>query len=195
MDPWLLGLISFVAVQAAGPPLHAWIFRRRVTPGDRRSGVTVMRHSPDLGRLLLAALAGIQVLIGYAIVRGWQVRPGRVGDSLILVALGLLLTVLILGVRHLYDGIAPEVGPEGFLWVAPWTRRRLLRWSEVDAVYFDGSLGVWRLRTPAESMAVGQSMYGLDAFAQAVLAQVPAHVIDARPGTRAELERLAAGTN
>lgn len=195
MDPWLLGLVSFAAVQVLGPPVYAWVFRRRRAPGDQRDGVTVMRPSPDLGRLLLVALVGIQALVGYALVRGWQVRPGRVADTLVLGALGLLLTALLLGIRHVYDGIAPEIGPDGFLWVAPLTRRRLLRWSDVDAVYLDASLGAWRLRTPRESMAVGLSFSGLDAFARAVLAQVPAHVIDARPGTRAALERLASSVD
>ena len=64
----------------------------------------------------------------------------------------------------LFNGVAHEVSPEGFLVVEPLRRRRMLRWSEITEVYFDAGRSWWRIRTARDSFWVFQALSGLGAF-------------------------------
>ncbi len=193
---WVQLVLPIVVVQLVGPPLFAWLLRRRGAQGERRTGTTVMRYPPAWIITLGVALVVIWAFVGYAIVAS-PPRPAetRVSDMMILVGAPLLLTLIVSAYMLLLSRVAHEVGPEGFLVVEPLRRRRLLRWAEITEVYFDAGMSWWRLRTAPDSFWVAQALSGLGAFARAILDNVPAHVIDARPSTRSQLESAANGAD
>ncbi len=188
---WIRLLASIVAAHVIGAPLLAWLLRRRNAQGETRAGATVMRY-PTVWRIpFLSVVVVAWGGIAYAM---WAARARlatRPSDAVVLVALGAVLTVVVVAGILLVNGVAHEINSEGFLVVEPLRRRRMLRWTEVTEVYFDARRGWWRLRTPTDGIWIGQALSGLGAFARAILDRVPPSVIDARPSTRSQLESAA----
>lgn len=133
--------------------------------------------------LLVAALAAFLIL-------STRHRGGSQVPRLFLLAAILALgaaTVDVLGVAH-------RLRPDGIERVTPWRRRALVRWSDVTSIEWVGSTRWFEVRSRrGEGVRVYAQLTGVAAFARAVLDHVAADVIDAEPGLRALLERLARG--
>ncbi len=133
--------------------------------------------------LLGAALAAFLILSARA--RGGSQVP-RIFLLGLIVALA-AATVDVLGVAH-------RLRPDGLERVTPWRRRAVVRWADVTSIAWIESTRWFEVRARSgERVRVSVQLTGMASFARAVLEGVPPEVIDAEPGLRLLLERLARG--
>lgn len=137
--------------------------------------------------VLLLALA-----VAVFVVVSARARAGSGAPRIFLLAVILVLGAAVVDVL----GVAHRLGPDGVERVTPWRRRALVRWSEVTSLTWVETTRWFELRARGgERIRVHEQLTGMGAFARAALERVPAGVIDAQPGLRLRLERLARGAS
>jgi hypothetical protein len=91
-------------------------------------------------------------------------------------------------VRHTYDD-------ECLRFVSPWSRKKLLRWSDVSAIRWRSTLKWLDLEArDGKVFHISPMLRGLDGFGKAALARIPAQVLEAAPDGRAVLELMVLNT-
>jgi hypothetical protein len=190
LTEWSGHLAAAVIAHAASVTLVAWLLKRRILGGERIAGATVLRYPRGWHVFAWTYFVGAMCGLGWL---AWRFPP-KPHEMIYLAGLvagfGLTGAYLVLEV----SGIAHEIRPNGFMRVSPWGRRRFLPWAQVSVVRYSGLVTAWHIRTKSGDTAwVAHQLSGLGPFAEAVLENVPASVIDRRSDTRPMLAAVAAG--
>ena len=151
----------------------------------------VMRYPAGVRALGLLFLAGAAAALAVVLLREPVLGEQWVG----LVAFCTVVVVALAVANLELAAVAHRLGPSGIERVTPWRSRVLIRWAEVVVLGWSGSIRAFGLRNRhGERLRLSAQLQGLDRFAALALREVPAEVLDAEPGARARLERLAAGS-
>lgn len=137
--------------------------------------------------LLLLAVAVVGFVLLTTRLRGNETNVPRLLLAAVVLALG-AATVDVFGVAH-------RLRPDGIERVTPWSRRAVIRWSEVTSIEWVERARWFEVRARGgERVRVPEQLGGMASFARSILEGVPAAVLDARAGLRQRLELLAGGT-
>jgi hypothetical protein len=144
-------------------------------------------------------------------------RPATRATSLVLLVFGVAVFVIVSFFRERHDvtvlqvflaivvlmltsgtiqvfGIAHRLVPGGIERRSPFRQRVLVRWADVSAIEWVPRTRWYELASRrGERLRVAQQLTNVEAFARAALEGIPAEVIDARPGLRAQLDETARG--
>lgn len=128
--------------------------------------------------ILVIGLTGFVFFAGLAVVsntvgKNASTSLWTTGTFLFFAGWSAVLVAEWLRVRH-------EVTPEGLRYAPLWRRRGFVPWHEVQALSYSPAMKWFRLRTQAGvTVRLPATLMGLPAFAEQVLAAVPADRIDA----------------
>jgi len=149
-----------------------------------------MRYRAGVRALGLVFLAGAAAALTLVLRRAPALGEQWVGLTAFCAA-----TVIALAAVNLeLAAVAHRLGPSGIERVTPWSSRILLRWPEVVALGWSGSLRAFELRTRrGERIRLSEQLEGMGRFAALALREIPGTVLDGEPGVRTRLESLAAG--
>jgi hypothetical protein len=157
-------------------PIILLALARSASRGASSPGV--IDYSKTLKRAFLALAFGPSLL--FAALFAFRPPPDAADDWPHLLAIILLFPAIAwpllleaLRVRHTFD-------EEGIHVQSPWSRRRFIRWSDVASIRWRNVMKWLDLRTSGgERLHVSPLMNGLDGFARAARAHLPAPVLDA----------------
>jgi hypothetical protein len=149
-----------------------------------------MRYRAGVRALGLVLLAGAAAALTVVLRRTPALEEEWVGLTVFCAA----AVIALAGVNLELAAVAHRLGPGGIERVTPWGSRMLLRWPEVVALGWSGTLRAFELRTrQGERIRLSEQLESLDRFAALALREIQGTVLDGEPGLRARLESLAAG--